>query len=165
MAGALSRQHDELEVKTLVSYPIWEQGNELQAEVMQDPALKEIIEALHSDPASKPGYELKGRVLFYKGRLVIPTASPIIDTLLKDFHSPPSGGHSGYLRTYRRMTGTLYWHGMMKKVQEFVRDCDTCQRQKYAATTPNGLLQPLHISEMVWSEISMDFIVGLPKSN
>ncbi|KAI5420540.1 hypothetical protein KIW84_044368 [Lathyrus oleraceus] len=43
------------------------------------------------------------------------------------------------------MAGTLYWQGMMQRVQDFVKACDTCQRQKYAATTPNGLLQPLPI--------------------
>lgn len=96
---------------------------------------------------------------------MIPATSPIIDNLLRDFHSSPSGGHSGYLRTYRRMAGTIYWKGMMKRVQDFVRACDTCQRQKYAATVLSGLLQPLPIPVLVWSEISMDFIVGLPKSN
>ncbi|MCI06031.1 transposon TF2-1 polyprotein, partial [Trifolium medium] len=147
------------------SYPIWQQGGQLQQEVLQDPVLQHIIEALKSDPNAKPGFSLKGGILFYKNRLVIPAKSAIINDLLKEFHSSPSGGHSGYLRTYRRMAGTLYWQGMMKSVQEFVKACDTCQRQKYAATTPNGLLQPLPIPVLVWSEISMDFITNLPKSN
>lgn len=165
VADALSRQHEEATIQTMLSFPIWTQGKQLQQEVMQDPVLKGIIKAIQSDPTSKPGFVLKGGVLFYKNRLVIPAKSPIIDDLLRDFHSSPSGGHSGYLRTYRRMAGTLYWQGMMKRVQEFVKACDTCQRQKYAATTPSGLLQPLPIPVLVWSEISMDFITNLPKSN
>lgn len=165
VADALSMQHEEATIQTMLSFPIWTQGKQLQQEVMQDPVLKGIIKAIQSDPTSKPGFVLKGGVLFYKNRLVIPAKSPIIDDLLRDFHSSPSGGHSGYLRTYRRMAGTLYWQGMMKRVQEFVKACDTCQRQKYAATTPSGLLQPLPIPVLVWSEISMDFITNLPKSN
>lgn len=50
-------------------------------------------------------------------------------------------------------------------MHEFVRACEICQRQKYAATTPSGLLQPLSIPVSVWSEISMDFITGLSKNN
>lgn len=54
---------------------------------------------------------------------------------------------------------------MKKDVQEVVKSCDTCQRQKHVATTPNRLLQPLPIPVQIWSEISMDFITPLPKSN
>ena len=165
VADALSRQHEDAELQTIKSYPIWQQSSQLQQEVSNDPLLKNIVEAIQKDPNAKPGFALKGGILFYKNRLVIPASSPLIEELLKDFHSSPSGGHSGYLRTYRRMAGTLYWQGMMRRVQDFVKACDTCQRQKYAATTPNGLLQPLPIPVLVWSEISMDFITCLPKSN
>lgn len=50
-------------------------------------------------------------------------------------------------------------------MQDFVKAYDTCQRQKYAATTHNGLLQPLPIPVLVWSKIPMDFTTFLPKSN
>jgi hypothetical protein len=53
---------------------------------------------------------------------------------------------------------------MKNAVQEFVRSCDVCQRQKYLANTPGGLLQPLPILDRIWEDISMDFITGLPKS-
>lgn len=76
-------------------------------EVRQDPVLKGIIAALQTDSTSKPGYELKGGILFYIGRLAIPAASLIIDTLLMDFHSSPSGGHSRYVR----IVCTEQWQG------------------------------------------------------
>jgi hypothetical protein len=58
----------------------------------------------------------------------------------------------------------LYWVGMQKRIRDFVRECDVCQRQKYSATTPGGLLQPLPIPNAVWEDLSLDFITGLPKS-
>lgn len=84
--------------------------------------------------------------------------------MLAEFHATPQGGHSGFLRTYRRIAANLYWVGMKNDVQEFVRSCDTCQRQKYMASSPAGLLQPLPIPEQIWEDVSLDFITGLPKS-
>ncbi|PNX55376.1 hypothetical protein L195_g049004, partial [Trifolium pratense] len=84
--------------------------------------------------------------------------------LLKEFHSTPTGGHSGYLRTYRRLAENLYWIGMQRTVRDFVRACDVCQRQKYDSTTPGGLLQPLPVPNAIWEDLSLDFITGLPKS-
>jgi hypothetical protein len=53
---------------------------------------------------------------------------------------------------------------MQKSICDYVRACDICQRQKYAATSPGGLLQPLPIPNSVWEDLSVDFITGLPKS-
>ncbi|GAU48361.1 hypothetical protein TSUD_282420 [Trifolium subterraneum] len=113
---------------------------------------------------AKPGFEFKQGVLLYDGRLVISSKSVLIPTLLKEFHETSQGGHSGFYRTYRRLAANVYWVGMKNVVQEFVRSCDVCQRQKYLASSPGGLLQPLPIPDRIWEDISMDFITGLPKS-
>ena len=47
----------------------------------------------------------------------------------------------------------------------FVRACDICQRNKNDTRAPAGLLAPLPIPEQVWTDISMEFIMGLPRSN
>lgn len=66
-------------------------------------------------------------------------------------------------KTYRRLAQSLYWVGMKGAVTKFVAACQVCQRSKYQTATPAGLIQPLPIPKAVWEDISMDFIVRLPK--
>jgi len=53
---------------------------------------------------------------------------------------------------------------MKKTITEYVHTCAMYQQNKYQACSPQGLLQPLPIPKAIWEEISMDFIVRLPKS-
>ncbi|GAU17006.1 hypothetical protein TSUD_37640 [Trifolium subterraneum] len=163
-ADALSRCYDEAQLHSLVSYPTWADSHKLLDEVAADRDIQDLIKELLKNPTAKPGYSVKNGVLFYHDRLVLSPNSPTIPLLLEEFHSTPAGGHSGFLRTYRRLVDTIYWVGMQRTVRDFVRACDVCQRQKYSATTPGGLLQPLPIPNAIWEDLSIDFITGLPKS-
>jgi hypothetical protein len=53
---------------------------------------------------------------------------------------------------------------MKRSVAEYVAICDTCQHVKAEHQRPAGLLQPLKILEWKWEEITMDFIVRLPRT-
>jgi hypothetical protein len=50
-----------------------------------------------------------------------------------------------------------------ERYSEYVALCDNCQRVKAERQRPAGLLQPLKTPEWKWKEISIYFIVGLPK--
>ena len=54
---------------------------------------------------------------------------------------------------------------MRRDVQKFVAECSTCHQIRYLAQSPAGLLQPLPIPELIWEEISIDFIESLPISD
>jgi len=53
---------------------------------------------------------------------------------------------------------------MHEHITEYVRSCDVCQRNKVIRHTKYGLLEPLEVPMRPWTAISMDFIVGVPKS-
>lgn len=164
-ANALSRIPKEGELNGLMCFPVWLDGLELTHEVGNDPYLQKVITDLQQDPSSRAGFVHKHGILFYQGRLVVSASSPRIQQLIEEFHSTPQGGHSGFLHTYGRIAENLYWVGMKKHIQDFVKSCDTWQRQKYAALSPGGLLQPLDIPNLIWEDLSMDFVTGLLKSS
>ena len=104
-------------------------------------------------------------LLLYKGKVVVPADHSLRAKLLYEVHDSKVGGHSGILRTYRRLQQQFYWPKMHKAVQEYVQKCEVCQRIKPETKAPAGLLQPLPIPAQVWEDITLDFIEGLPTSH
>ncbi|KAL1199503.1 hypothetical protein V5N11_008723 [Cardamine amara subsp. amara] len=144
VADALSRRDDVSDFCAL-SIPVWLEWDALEQSVAEDNELKKIIDQLRNNSGNPSPYSLVNNRLLYNNRIVLPAKSPWIPTLLAEFHSTPMGGHSGAYRTYRRLSASLYWKGMMKQVQKFVADCLVCQKNKYDTMTPAGLLEPLPI--------------------
>ena len=54
--------------------------------------------------------------------------------------------------------------GVKSDIQNFVAECLVCQQNKVETIKTPGLLQPLSIPSQCWEDVSMDFIIGLPKS-
>lgn len=52
---------------------------------------------------TKPEYIIREDKLFYKGRLVVPRNSKYITLILQEFHDGLQGGHSGVLKTLKRV--------------------------------------------------------------
>ena len=53
---------------------------------------------------------------------------------------------------------------MKREIARYVFECDICKRVKASHLRSAGPLQPLSIPSWKWEDISMDFIVGLPKT-
>jgi hypothetical protein len=53
---------------------------------------------------------------------------------------------------------------MRRDIAHYVACCDTCSRVKIEHQKPAGLLKPLAVPVWKWEDISMDFVVGLPRT-
>jgi len=57
----------------------------------------------------------------------------------------------------------FYWPKMKKDVQRICDKCITCRKAK-SRTQPHRLYTPLPVPKEPWVDISMDFLLGLPRS-
>ncbi|KAL0540119.1 hypothetical protein IC582_024349 [Cucumis melo] len=161
---ALSRKPRDIQLNA-ISAPYLVDLRVIKEEVEKDEKLKKVIANLREEgEAQASKFTLKYSHLHYKNRLVISKTSSLIPVMLNTFHDSVVGGHSEFLRTYKRLASELYWEGMKSDVKKHCDSYITCQRNKSLALSPAGLLIPLEIPHQVWSDISMDFIDGLPKA-
>ncbi|KAL4018114.1 hypothetical protein IC575_021704 [Cucumis melo] len=162
-ADALSRVEPRIELHEMTTSGIVDISVVCE-EVDKDEGLQKIVAKLKKEQEVDGKFEWKNGRLLYKGRLVLPQTSSLIPRLLHTFHDSVLGGHSGFLRTYKRMSGELYWQGMKNDIKKYVEQCEVCQRNKYEATKPAGVLQPLPIPDKILEDWTMDFIEGLPRA-
>lgn len=147
-----------------ISIPISPLYDKVRDSWLVDETFQKIVTELELDPLSHSKYTWQNQLLKRKGKLVVGADRGLRTELLSYFHGDGVGGHSGMQPTFRRISSVFYWKGLEKDVRNFVRECVICQRFKPELVASPGLLQPLPIPEQVWSELSMDFISGLPCS-
>ncbi|KAH0655105.1 hypothetical protein KY285_029987 [Solanum tuberosum] len=161
-ADALSRNSDASLMA--ISARTFNLEQELKSLNQSHPELLAIQQALQKDLETHMDFQFKDGLLFFKGRLVIPSDAPLRHKLMFEFHATNIGGHAGVARTYHRLASNFYWRQMRKDVKSFVTTCQICQQMKDTNLHPAGLLQPLPIPDQVFEDIAMDFITCLPSS-
>ncbi|MCQ7691340.1 Ty3/Gypsy family RNase HI domain-containing protein [Salmonella enterica] len=102
LADALLRLPEQAKVSA-ISLPTTGLLEDIREEWKKDPEISNIIKKLEEDPSAIAHYTWDSRDLHYKGRIVLILDSPCIKIILHEMHSTPSAGHSGFLRTYKRV--------------------------------------------------------------
>jgi hypothetical protein len=128
-----------------------------------DAKIQEIKEQIKEDKAPWFSVDDQG-TLWYKKRLCVPEIKEMRELILREAHDSTYSIHLGSTKMYHDLKSRYWWYGMKRAITEYVALCDNCQRVKAERQRPAGLLQPLKIPEWKWEEISMDFIVDLPKT-
>jgi hypothetical protein len=84
--------------------------------------------------------------------------------ILREAHKTPYTIHPSETKMYQDLKQNFWWKRMKVDVSKYVAACEICQRVKAEHKRPVGLLKPLEIPEWKWEHITMDFVVGLPRS-
>jgi hypothetical protein len=69
-------------------------------------------------------------VLWYKGRICVPSIKELKDKILREVHESAYSIHPGGNKMYHDLNATYWWYGMKRDVAEYVALCDTCQQVK-----------------------------------
>jgi hypothetical protein len=162
VVDALSRRClilQEFQVKTL--------GFEhLKDMYCDDPDFKEAYEACENpvlrDRSQWTEYMIQDGLMFKGFQLCIPRCS-MRENMLKEKHSGGLAGHFGHDKTFAQLNSSYYWPGMRAEVKKFVNKCKIFQYAK-GKKQNTGLYQPLPIPDRPWDAISMDFVLGLPRT-
>lgn len=72
-------------------------------------------------------------------------------------------GHAGRDRSIALVTRRFFWPTLRRDVARFVAHCRVCNLAKGNATNA-GLYRPLPVPSQPWSAISMDFVLGLRRT-
>uniref|UniRef100_A0A3B1IDK1 Gypsy retrotransposon integrase-like protein 1 n=1 Tax=Astyanax mexicanus TaxID=7994 RepID=A0A3B1IDK1_ASTMX len=100
--------------------------------------------------------------LLYEGRRKVVKTMAEARVLFQEFHSTPIGGHSGVMKTRAAMSGRFYWPGMTVDVENWVLECDRCQK----VGKPLTVAQPLQCIKVsaVWELVGIDLTGPFPKT-
>ncbi|CAA7043940.1 unnamed protein product [Microthlaspi erraticum] len=100
--------------------------------------------------------------LFYENRLCVPNCS-LRDLFVREAHGGGLMGHFGVAKTLQVMRDHFHWPHMIRDVERICSRCATCKQSK-SKVQPHGLYTPLPIPSHPWTDISMDFVLGLPRT-
>ncbi|GJW71822.1 putative reverse transcriptase domain-containing protein [Tanacetum coccineum] len=132
-------------------------GSKIGYLIVEDPSFFEVLVRIQQGKSTD--FVLEDGFLFRGVQLCIPDCSLRLK-IIQELHNE---GHVGRDRTFQLLAGSYFWPSMRKEVGRFVARCRVCHMAKGASTNA-GLYLPLPIPTQPWSDVSMDFVLGLPRT-
>jgi len=107
-------------------------------------------------------FHLYDGFLFRANKLCIPDCSVRL-MLLQEAHAGGLMGHFGAKKTEQVLADHFFWPKMWRDVKRYVLRCVTCHKAK-SCLNPRSLYTSLPIPSVPWENISMDSVLGLPRT-
>ncbi|KAK1585107.1 hypothetical protein QYE76_037473, partial [Lolium multiflorum] len=142
--------------------PVAYYSEKLDGARLNYPIYDKELYALCSIDRGFDDFYLHDGYLFKANKVCIPESS-LRKLLLQESHGGGLMGHFGRDKTLSMLSTHYYWPRMKRDVERLCNRCTTCLQAK-STSNPHGLYMPLPIPYAPWSDISMDFVLGLPRT-
>jgi hypothetical protein len=128
-----------------------------------DEGMKHIQERIEAGKANCFRKDDQG-VVWFNNRIVVPKNDEVRQQILDEVHLSRYSIHPRSTKMYHDLKQHYWWMNMKIEIARYVARCDTCRRIKAKHMKTAGPLQSLPIPTWKWEDISMYFIVGLPRT-
>ncbi|GJR29639.1 putative reverse transcriptase domain-containing protein [Tanacetum coccineum] len=177
VADALSRKEREpLRVRALmmtISLDLPKQSLKAQTEARKPENIKKedvggMLVENSKDPEKLRTEKLEPRAdgtLCLNGRSWLPCYDDLRTVIMHESHKSKYSIHPGSDKMYQDMKKLYWWPNMKANIATYVSKCLTCAKVKAEHQRPSGLLVQPEIPQWKWDNITMDFVMKLPKSS
>ncbi|GJS68798.1 reverse transcriptase domain-containing protein [Tanacetum coccineum] len=177
VADALSRKEREpLRVRALVmtiGLDLPKQILKAQTEARKPENIKKedvggMLVENSKDPEKLRTKKLEPRAdgtLCLNGRSWLPCYGDLRTVIMHESHKSKYSIHPGSDKMYQDMKKLYWWPNMKANIATYVSKCLTCAKVKAEHQRPSGLLVQPEIPQWKWDNITMDFVMKLPKSS
>ncbi|GJU91316.1 putative reverse transcriptase domain-containing protein [Tanacetum coccineum] len=134
----------------------------------QDKDVGGILVENSKDPEKLRTEKLEPRTdgtMCLNGRSWLPCYGDLRTVIMHESHKSKYSIHPGSDKMYQDMKKLYWWPNMKANIATYVSKCLTCAKVKAEHQRPSGLLVQPEIPQWKWDNITMDFVMKLPKSS
>jgi hypothetical protein len=125
--------------------------------------MKHICEKIEAGKANCFRKDDQG-IVWFNNRIVVPKNEENRQQILDEAHLSRYSIHPRSTKMYHDLKQHYWWTKMKIEIARYVAKCDTCRHVKVIQMKTAGPLKSLPIPTWKWEDISMYFIMGLPRT-
>jgi len=104
-------------------------------------------------------HDVEGRRMVF-----VPDKANLRSSIVAFHHKLSTAGHLGAKKSTEALARAFWWPGSARDMDNYVRACPTCQRNKRRTQLPFGSPAPFPPPHQRWLHVTMDGCSGLPTS-